>query len=330
MNEPLVSVIVLNYNGKNDLEECFDALYNLNYKNVEFILVDNNSQDNSVEIVKTKYKEVKIIKLEKNYGFAEGNNIGAQHANGKYFALLNMDTKVDKNWISELVKVAEKSKDIGIVGSKNYYYYNRPILSFGFGLCDKYGNTKNIGLNKKDSIIVNRTTECFYHCGASLLISRELYNNIKLFDPVYFAYYEDVDLCWRALINGYNVVYAPKSILYHKIGVTDLDDIQKKYWLRRNKLRSILKNYEKKTILQVLPIIFYGWLMLVLSSIFRRERKYALKFMIIYFKSLIWNILHLKSLIRERMQVQERRTKNDKYLLSLIKKFNDNLKENVK
>ncbi|MFX1504292.1 MAG: glycosyltransferase, partial [Promethearchaeota archaeon] len=124
MEKPLVSIIVLNYNGKYHLKDCFNSLYNLNYNmdKVEIILVDNNSQDDSVEFVNRNYKGVKIIQLKKNYGCASGHHLGARKSSGKYIVLLNNDIYADKNWLNELVKVAESSNEIGIVSSKIYYF----------------------------------------------------------------------------------------------------------------------------------------------------------------------------------------------------------------
>ena len=218
MIEPLVSIVVVNYNGLKDLKLCFDSLYNLNYKNFELIFVDNNSQDNSVDFIRKNYPIVKIIELKKNYGFARGNNIGVAEASGEYIVLLNNDTVVDKNWLTELVKVAEQSNNIGIIGSKNYYYHDKTEIFYAIGTCDKFGNTGNIGHKKRDNVLFNTQMNCFFVCGAALMIKRELYEKINLFDPNYFAYFEDVDLCWRAIISGYDVVYVPKSFIYHKVG----------------------------------------------------------------------------------------------------------------
>ncbi|GAI92372.1 unnamed protein product, partial [marine sediment metagenome] len=220
IEEPLVSVIIINYNGLGDLEEFFDSIFNLTYKNVELIIIDNNSQDNSVEIIQKNYPIVKIVELKKNYGFAKGNNLGMPFTKGKYIVLLNMDTVVDKNWLTELVKVAEQSNYIGIIGSKIYYYDNREIIDFAGGSSNIYGKAFHIGMSNKDNEILNKKKTTFYICGASLLIKRELYDKIGLFDPIYFAYFEDVDLCWRAWMIGYKVIFAPKSFLYHKISTS--------------------------------------------------------------------------------------------------------------
>src|SRR3990170_8146316 len=117
---PLCSIVALNYNGKEHLEECFNSIREMNYpkSRYELIMVDNGSKDNSVNFARKKFPWVKILKLDKNYGFAEGNNRGMEVARGKYVIILNNDTKVDKNFLLELVKVAENNKKIAACGAK--------------------------------------------------------------------------------------------------------------------------------------------------------------------------------------------------------------------
>jgi len=116
-SNPLVSIIIVNYNGKNHLEKCLKSITKINYPNYEIILVDNNSTDDSIEFVKNTYPSIIIIKLEKNYGFAEPNNIGAKIAKGDLFLFLNNDTEVDPNFINEMVNVLQKDSEIAICQS---------------------------------------------------------------------------------------------------------------------------------------------------------------------------------------------------------------------
>jgi len=325
MIEPLVSIVLVNYNGLKDLKLCFDSLYNLANKNFELIFVDNNSQDNSVDFIRKNYPIVKVIELKKNYGFAGGNNIGVAEAIGEYIVLLNTDTVVDKNWLTELVKVAEQSNNIGIVGSKNYYYHDKTEIFYAIGTCDKFGNTGNIGNKKRDNALFNTQTNCFFVCGAALMIKRELYEKINLFDPSYFAYFEDVDLCWRTIISGYDVVYVPKSFIYHKVGQVIKNINRKRYLLERNKLRTVLKNYELKTLVKIMPKYFLQILFIIFESIFKKQkRSYIIA--LTYFKVTIWNLIHISSLIRNRITVQRIRNKDDKFLFF----FMENLQKFVK
>ncbi len=316
MRNPLVSIIVLNYNGKNDWEECFKSLYNLNYPNFEIILVDNNSEDKSVEKIKNKYIDVKIIELKKNYGFAEGNNIGMIQAKGEYIALLNMDSVVDPNWLTELVKGVQRSEKIGIVGSKIYHFDNRKKINFAGSSCDKYGNTAQIYANKFDEELPIREsqTKIFYGCGASMMFKRELYKNIKLFDPIYFMYWEDVDFSWRAWICGYYVYYVPTSIIYHKINRVRKNFPKIIYMSQRNKLRTLLKNYELKSLPKILPNYFYNRLREILKS--KVYKKHTL--FILYLKAFLWNIFHIGSLIENRILIHYNRKRDDNFIFKLM------------
>ena len=327
MNRPLVSIIVLNYNGRNHLNECFTSLYNINYKNTELILIDNNSTDKSVEFIKEKFKKVKIFKLDRNYGFAQGNNLGLPHTNGKFIVLLNMDTIVDKNWLTELIKVAEQSKKIGIVGGKIYYYDDRKTIDFAGSYTDIYGNIIHIGQKKVGTELYNKQMISFYICGASILFRRELYDKINLFDPFYYMYYEDVDFCWRAWINGYDIIYAPKSIIFHKIK-RSANNVKKKYFFtEKNKLRTILKNYELKSLFKILP----GYFFLQLRRIFKKKRYIPqlrrFDVLVINIRVIIWNIIHVYSLIRYRKIIQTNRKRNDKFLFNLIFKLEEIVKK---
>lgn len=320
MKEPLVSVIVLNYNGKHHLKDCFNSLYNLDFDldRVEFILVDNNSQDGSLEFMENNFKEVKLIKLKKNYGFASGNNIGARKSTGKYIVLLNNDTYVDRNWLSELVIVAESSNEIGIVGSKIYYFNNKNIIDVAGTYGDRYLITNCTGRSKTDCKYYSIQREILFACGAALLIKRELYEKIGLFDPSYFIYCEDLDLSIKTWLYGYTVVVAPKSKIYHKIDgkVIKSQSLKKIFLLERNRLRTILKNYELKNVLYLFP----GYIIKKLGVI--TFNNFSLKRSILYFytmfRSLIWNILNGKSLIKHRKFIQNIRKIDDKSLFKIM------------
>ncbi|MFX1593130.1 MAG: glycosyltransferase family 2 protein [Promethearchaeota archaeon] len=320
MRELLVSVLILNYNGIDHLEECFNSLSQLTYKNVEIILIDNNSQDNSVNFIRENYPNVNIIKLNKNFGFTGGNNAGASQAKGEYIVLLNNDTIVDKNWLTELVRVAQKSKNIGVVGSKIYNYYNREFIDYAGSCCDKYLRTDHIGRNLNDNKFLDFENETFYACGAALLIKRELYKKIGLFDPLYFIYCEDFDLSWRTWLAGYKVMYAPKSFLFHKIGQVLEDLSPRKFFLHeRNRLRTLLKNYELKSILKILPLYLVKRIGMFVKLCIQFDNT-ALLYLYINIKSLLWNIIHMKSLIRNRRFIKTIRIKDDKFIFEIMNK----------
>jgi len=215
--EPLVSIIILNWNGirhlgKRMLKECLGSVLCQAYRNYEVIFVDNGSTDGSAEFVGRNFPKVKIMELDKNYGVAEGNDRGLRIAKGEYIVFLNNDTKVSPDWLSGLVEVANSSDDVGICGSK--LLGQVPGRAVGEGrmnllvMCDVTSRHAT-------------TTECFCVGGSSMLVKREVLDRLgQCFDPEFFAYFEEVDLCWRAKLAGYKVMYVPASEVVHKGGAT--------------------------------------------------------------------------------------------------------------
>lgn len=209
MNDhPLVSIIIVNFNGKKNLKNCLNSLLKIDYPNYEIILVDNNSSDDSIEFVKNNFPKIMIIKLEKNYGFAEPNNIGAKNARGAFLLFLNNDTTVDPNFISELVRVITQNSKIAICQSL-LLKPNGDIDSSG-DFVDIYGRAFN-SHNKVTSV-----QRILSARGASMLINKKIFQELGGFDENFFASFEDVDLGWRACICGYDVMLVPNSIVYHE------------------------------------------------------------------------------------------------------------------
>lgn len=210
-NEPLVSIIIVNFNGKQYLQKCLNSIEQSAYRNYEIILVDNNSSDGSVEYVKKNFQDVIIIKLDNNYGFAEPNNIAAKQSKGDLFYFLNNDTEILQNSLSELVYTLNKS-DIAI-GQSLLLKENNDVDSSGDYI------TK-MGLVYNSTKIEKTIKPILSARGASMIIKKEIFWNLGGFDKKFFASFEDVDLGWRAWISGYKVVLVPTSIVYHLGGAT--------------------------------------------------------------------------------------------------------------
>ncbi len=212
MDNPLVSVIIVNYNGKRHLEKCLESLMKVDYEKYEVILVDNNSNDDSVEFVKNVYPSVIIIKLEKNYGFAEPNNIGAKIAKGDFLLFLNNDTKVNPNFIQEMVGVINQDPKIAICQS---------LLLKPNGEVESSGDfIDTIGRAYMSKEKVTEVKEILGARGACMMVRKNIFWELEGFDKNFFASFEDIDLSWRAWIWGYKIVLVPNSIVYHTGGQT--------------------------------------------------------------------------------------------------------------
>lgn len=224
MSFPRVAIIILNWNGFEDTVECLDSLKQITYPNYEIIIVDNASSGNDVALLREKYDNyIHVIANETNAGFPEGCNIGMRYALGKgtdYCLLLNNDTKVDRGFLDELVKVAEADPSIGITGSKTYYYYNpNKIQSAGgkiiwwLGIIKAYGDEEDTGQH-------DRVMERDFLYGTSFLIKASVVNKISFMDPSFFFGVEEFDYCMKAKKAGFKIVYVPSSMIWHKVGAS--------------------------------------------------------------------------------------------------------------
>jgi len=233
-----ISIVILNYNGKNLLKKCLRSIQkNTIYKNYEVIVVDNDSHDKSMEMVKKLFPKIKMIQNPENYGFPKGNNIGLKKAiknkNVKFVLLLNNDTEVTKNWLKEMVRVANSDERIGIVGSKLILpngKIQKSCCNYKYGLSRKFAPQKR---EVVDSLVA-----------ACMLIKRSVIEKIGFLDENFFPiYYEDVDFCLRAEKVGYRTVYAPQSKVYHHKGIT----MKKQDWqfeaYHTNRLRFFSKHF---------------------------------------------------------------------------------------
>ncbi len=222
MDNPKVSIIILNWNGKNDTVECLDSLKKITYPNYEVILVDNGSTDGSVECFNKLYPEIEIIENKENLGFAEGNNVAIRRVVEReidYVLMLNNDTIVDSEFLSELVEILENNSRIGIVGPTVYYYNEKDrIQSAGGKICWYKGSTPHF-TNKRD-INLNEIKDVDYIMGCALLAKCELFKKIGYLNKDYFAYWEETEWCVRSKKAGYRIVHVSAGKIWHKGGST--------------------------------------------------------------------------------------------------------------
>lgn len=210
---PKVFIIVLNYNGKDVVRTCLNSLFKINYPNVEVVVVDNASTDGSFELAKAAFSKAHFIKNEVNLGFSTGNNIGIRFALEKmadFVLLLNNDTEVTPDFLTELINATTTDEKIGISSPKIFKDKTAQIW-FAGGKIDWF-KMKSLHENKNNSSIPYETG---FISGCAMLIKKNVFKKIGLFDEDFFLYWEDVDFSIRAQKAGFKTVIIPTSTVYH-------------------------------------------------------------------------------------------------------------------
>lgn len=241
---PLVSVIILNWNQKKLLKQCLDSVLCTDYARIEIIVSDNGSVDGSIELVKNEYSDVVLIENHANLGFCNGNNVAIKQAKGDLILLLNNDTFVEKNWLKEVVKAACEP-NVGIVGCKLLFAGTNVIQSLGYvsNLLGHYVNRGFLHLND-EKCSSEQVVDVDYVSGAALAIKRAVITEIGSLDPIFYAYFEDVDWCYRVKTAGYRVVVAEKAVVHHFGSLSWREfSFRKVYLTERNRFVFLLKHF---------------------------------------------------------------------------------------
>ncbi len=261
--KPLVSVVIVTYNSQDVIEDCLHSLYASKYHNMEVIVVDNDSSDNTVEIIKRKFPGIKVIEAGENLGFAGGNNLGFRHASGQIIFMLNPDTVIEPGTIGSLVEfmASDTRGEIGMVGCKLYNSDKKTLQHCG-GILHPNALTDHFGAGEADSGLYERMRDVDYVTGAALAFRADLLDVIGQLPTIYYpAYYEELDFCCRARKAGYRVVYYPKAKLVHKES-TILGKLSQRflYLYHRNRLIFVLMNYSLRGIFDRFLPAELGWL----------------------------------------------------------------------
>lgn len=251
---PLVSVIVLNFNGQDFIDKCLDSLLAQTYPSLEIVVVDNASSDGSLVFVSGRYPEVMVVANERNLGFAEGNNVGIRRSTGKYVALLNTDAEADPNWILELVGVAEANPKIGMCASKVLFAQQRNRINSAGLLIYADLTAVNHGMGQEDRGQFDRLEKTFGPYGAAAFYRREMLDETGLFDPDYFMFREEDDLAWRGQLAGWVCYYVPAAVVYHQRSASaGIGSRLKLYYGERNRIWNAMKVLTLREFLVTVP-----------------------------------------------------------------------------
>ena len=247
MNEKsLISIIVLNYNAGELLLNCIDSLKKSTYQNIEILVVDNISSDDSHTKCKKQFPDIKLIQNRKNLGYCGGNNVGIKEAKGEFIVILNPDTIVEENWLDEMFNAFNEFGDglyqpkiISLNESDIIQSTGNMIHAFGFGFARDKG--KKI-IEKKEEI-----EKIGYASGTCLFTTKKVLEKVGLLDEFLFLYHDDLDLGWRAAQIGINSYYVPKSKIFHAESYSLKWSAKKFYWLERNRKYCLKTHYSKDT-----------------------------------------------------------------------------------
>ncbi|MDO8740204.1 MAG: glycosyltransferase family 2 protein [Candidatus Woesearchaeota archaeon] len=309
------AVIILNWNGKRFLKSCFDSLLNQTYKDFRIIFVDNCSKDSSVDFIKKNYrkelKKIKILQLNENTGFAKGNNEGIREAlkdkKTKYVVTLNNDTIANKDFLKELTKKAQ-NRNIGMVSSRILFLKDKKIDTLGLmlfksGLFFDIKNEANLKY-------------LFCPCGCAALYKRELLEDIKLnnqyFDEDFFAYAEDADLGFRAVLRSWKCAYAENAVVYHMHQASSSRDFLV-YHIERNTIWAILRNMPGALFFRNLPWFILTRAAILFKYLFKGKAHLIIKARLDVLKK-------LGKVLNERKSIQKNKKIKNKDLNKSISK----------
>ncbi len=318
----IASIIIVNFNGRKFLEDCFNSLLKQTFTDFEIIFVDNSSTDGSAEFVQEKFKDdrIKIVRSESNLGFAGGNNFGYRHCKGEYVVLLNNDTRADSRWLEELITCISLSEHIGIAQSlvltegipMKYYETNGSINLLGQNIMEVFEIDKN-GVG-----------EIFQANGCSLMIRKKLADETGgLFDDEYFAYSEDTYLCFKIKFKGLKIMHTSKSIIYHKGGGTSDPGKRRMlyYYQERNRLLNFILFFSAGFRIKYMPFLGFNFAIKSVLSLF--SGKYFLPELA---KAYLWLICRRSSIKEKRNFLNKLKSVREEEVLKYLsgKVFNGN------
>lgn len=307
MKNPSVSIVIVNYNGKNLLKTALDSINELKFKySFETIVVDNNSNDGSIEFIKKNYKKVIIVKNGKNLGYS-GVNSALKYCRGKYIFFLNNDIELDKYCLEKLYNnILEK--DVAMAVPRLVNYYDNSIKSSGTWVsrsfyCGHIGNAKaelkevpylGVGLIRKDVV------EKFGY----------------IFDPDYFIYGEDLDLGLRMRVIGMKTIFVPDAIMLHIHSATmqKSSTSRKIFLMERNLIATFFKILSIKNIMLFMPYVIGLRLAASIKDILTLNFSNAFA----RIKALFWILFNFNPIIKKRNHIQKIRTANDNFILKVF------------
>ena len=270
----MISVVVLNYNGKKFLEACLNSLRNQTYKDLEVIVVDNGSSDGSAEYTEKHFPWARLVKNENNLGFAGGTNAGIRNAYGDYIITLNNDTWVESDFVEQLIRPMD-DRCVGMCASKMLFPDGR-INSTGICL-SRSGAAWDRGMFEQDQGQYDAEEDVFGPCAGAALYRKDMLDEIGIFDENFFIYMEDVDLAFRGRMAGWKCIYVPHAKVHHLHSRTmGFGSNNSVYYGNRNIIWFVVKDFPTRIFLASLPWIIGRNLLVIPYYFLKRKGKIIL------------------------------------------------------
>ena len=321
MKKNLVSVIIPHYNGVDFIDQCLQSLTKTTYKPFEIIVVDNGSRDGSQSFIKKHYPQVKLLQSPKNLGYAGGCTFGYEHSTGEFIVFLNNYTTFYKHWLTHLVKTAQ-TQNIAICQPKVLALRKPTHFEYAGaagGYMDRWGYVfcrgRLFDVCEKDEGQYDQQVDIFWASGVCLFTKRSVLETIGAFDPYFFMYFEEEDLCWRAHLQNQRVVFVPGAKIYHYGEKTAKKyPFKKYYYFHRNHSILLLKNYAWSSLLRVLPKKFALDMVMMIYFLFKGQWKRSVSI----FTATLFLPFHLVSILKLRKQTQHLRKRDEKEIWNML------------
>ncbi|MCK4677646.1 MAG: glycosyltransferase family 2 protein [Bacteroidales bacterium] len=260
-----VAVVILNWNGKNFLEQFLPQVIKYSAKDAEIIVADNASTDESLAFLRKTYPEIRLIINPFNGGFSKGYNDSLSQIEAKYYILLNSDVEVTPGWINPIIDLMDNDKSIAACQPKILSFHEREKFEYAGaagGFIDKFGypfcRGRLFQSIEKDHGQYDDSVEVFWATGACMFVRAEYFHQLGGLDNDFFAHMEEIDLCWRMKRRGYKIVFCPSSVVYHVGGGTlPKKSAFKTYLNIRNNLIMLYKNLPANRLFIVLFLRFF-------------------------------------------------------------------------
>jgi len=323
-NNIKISVVIPNFNGREFLPICLDSLKRQTFLNFEIIIVDNGSQDDSLEIIRQISPQTIIYKFSQNQGFSQAVNKGINLARGKYIFLLNNDTELDNDCLKILNDCLDNNPLISFGATQMIFFHNRKIINNVGDVFSLYGIANQRGRDEININQYNKLEPIFGACAGGAIYRKSLFNDVGLFDEDFFAYIEDIDWSFRAQIRGYQCWYIPSAVVYHiDQGTSRLNKKLVHFLTIRNSLYVIFKNFPNTWLVIYSPLLLINQIRNILSGLKHGYLPFVFKAYYEFFKN-------LPNLYKKRKIIQTNYRVSKKYLASIIsKKYPFPIKKNI-